>query len=258
MEPIDTFEHAGLTVEIVPEEYVDESYDPRECDQLGHMAVCYRGYELGDEQLPEGGFDSIECPACEGFGQKKYDPDDDSPENECPRCEGTGEVEPTLDEWLDARKAIAVMPLFVLDHSGLRIRTGNFRWRLENCLSRDDTASRGRFIGDGAGWDTSFVGFIYCTRERCDELGVEITPENIERQLEGEVKEYDAYLSGDAGGWVVKNEDEVLDSCWGYLWPNSDDVRSEAKHAAEACRDEIEQEKAERASWAARDVMTVC
>lgn len=47
MEPIETYEHAGVSVSIVPD---PEPSDPREWDNLGHMVCGHRRYTLGDEQ----------------------------------------------------------------------------------------------------------------------------------------------------------------------------------------------------------------
>lgn len=267
---VDEFEHAGLTVRIVAEqEFIPEIYNPRECDQLGTMFVSYPGYNLGDEQLPDDGFAEIDCPVCKLGELPIYGPPQLSLNSgmrmvewkpECPRCESVYGfmVEPTVEEWLADQNAICAMPLFVYEHSGITMRTGSFRMIEEERITREDTRSTGRFMGDDAGWDTSFVGFIITTRERCEELGVEITAENLERQLDSEVKEYAMYLEGDCGGYVIEDEDgEHLDSCWGFLGLHEDYVREEAKSAAEYCRKDIEAESLERAEWAARDVMTV-
>lgn len=268
MHTIDTFEHEGLTVEIVADDHVDNGYDPREYDNLGTMFNGHPDYNLGDEQLPRDGFSEIDCPACEGgdltiqgpvhqreaFGETVED------EPVCPRCEGYFRVTPTIGEWLAEQEAIAAMPLFLLDHSGISISAGSFKWLEQDPVTREDVRSSGRFIGDGAGWDTSFIGFILTTRERCEYLGVEITPENIEKQLRGEVEEYDKYLTGDAGGYQIKDADgDELDACYGFLglWGEDASVRAEAKHSAEANARMIEHEKSEREFWAARDVVTV-
>jgi hypothetical protein len=264
-------EHAGLKIKFANEEYIDEFFDPRQCDQLGHMAVSYKGYSLGDEELPSDGLPRIDCPVCDGGEKPIYGPPaqhdtilgprvEDEPE--CFRCAGYHEVEPTLSEYLTHEKAIAAMPLFVYEHSGITMKAGSFVWLEREQVEREDTVSRGRFIGDDAGWDTSFVGFIYTTHERCEELGVEETPENIEQQLRGEVSEYASYLEGDVTVYRIEDEDgNVLDSCGGFLGVNPYDednyVVQEAKHAAEACREEIEREKREAAEMAARDVITI-
>lgn len=53
------------------------------------------------------------------------------------------------------------------------------------------------------------------------------------KYLEGEVKEYDQYLSGDVYGYVVKDKftDDVLDSCWGFY--GYDYCEQEAKECCE-------------------------
>lgn len=93
---IESYEHAGLTVEIQGESYIDEWHDPRGNDgNLGEMHICYPGYTLGDEQLPEGGFEEIDCPVCEGGDLVPEGPvnrprdafPNDYSEPECHRCE---------------------------------------------------------------------------------------------------------------------------------------------------------------------------
>lgn len=288
MDPIETFEHAGLTVEIVPEEVIDSFYDPRECDQLAHLAISYSGYTLGDEELPSDGFANIDCPVCKGGELPLYGPAhwrvamggqivQDEPE--CYRCENLYTVEPTLVEWLNDREAEVAAPLFIHEHSGMTIRAGGFKIiaNPEEGIEHDDVRSSGRFMGDDAGWDTSFVGFVYVTRERAFELGIpgtdfkgggEPTTEVADldklratmiEQAESEVREYAMYLEGDCGGYVVKDDaGNVLDSCWGWLGLfNNEDLRMSAKAGAEEARDEIEREKAEQELWAARGVVTV-
>lgn len=236
MDAIDTFEHAGLTVEIVPEEYVDEGvYSPREQDNIGTMFCWHPDYTLGDEQF-------------------SHDSHLDEREDEDGEIVWPWNDLANVAQWLrNERGAVVVLPLYLYDHSGISISCGNFAETI-----------------DPGGWDTSAVGFIYTTRERVAELcgeypykapDFEGTPEEwLAEQLRAEVKEYDLYLTGDAGGFVIKNDaGDVLDSCWGYLglWGDDAYVRTAAKAAAEDCRDSIEREKSEREFWAARDVMTV-
>jgi hypothetical protein len=282
------FEHAGLKVEIVAEQYVDSFYNPRECDQLAHMAIFYDGYDLGDEELPRDGLPQINCPVCDGGDKTVQGPIWERPVMQyegspgtvdeypvCYRCENYYMVDPTMKEWLIDREAEVAAPLFIYEHGGMTIKAGEFKIVNEDGIRRSDTKSDGRFIGDGDGWDTSFVGFVYVTRERAFALGIpgtnfkgggepttevddlnELHAEMI-RQAESEVREYAMYLEGDAGGFVIKDEDgEVLDSTWGFLGLWEDYVTEEAKWAAERCREDLNGEANEAAEWAARDVVT--
>ena len=148
---------------IIRIEMDDNPLDPREWDNLGHMICFNRQYDLGD----------------------KHDMDIDE-----------------LKE-LVKREDVLALPLYVLDHSGLWMRTG-------------------RFAEDYGGWDTSMVGYIYVTYE---ELRKEYSAKNITkavldkatRVLESEVSTYSDYISGDVCGFIVEDtEGELVDSCWGY------------------------------------------
>lgn len=150
---------------------------PREDDNLGTMVCWHRDYDLGDKH-------EFATPA-------------------------------DFEEWLKDNPSV-VLPLYLYDHGGLRIKVGSFQGLLPQ---------------GHAEFDTMQVGYIYCTHDRiCEEHGIgEVSEEWAEKfrgYLEGEVKEYDQYLSGDVYGFsldrVVKCEscghesEEDIDSCWGF------------------------------------------
>ena len=85
----------------------DDAQSPRDWDNLGTMTCFHRNYGLGDKHKM------------------------------------------TPDELLELikRKDVIALPLFLLDHSGLRISTS-------------------RYDCDPQGWDTSKVGYIWITYER--------------------------------------------------------------------------------------------
>jgi hypothetical protein len=68
--------------------------------------------------------------------------------------------------------------------------------------------------------DEDANGFIVATQENIDLLGVPDTPEEIERQLRGEIKEWDMYVRGDVYGYVLTGPEDddrdALESCWGF------------------------------------------
>lgn len=251
MDAIETYEHAGVQVKIMPDD--SGCGDPRDADNPCTLYCYYSGYELGDEQLPSDGLPEIECPKCEGEGWLAANGD------ECPRCEGLGQVEPTVQEWLKDIDAIAAMPLFVYEHSGITMRTGGDIFMADDEITRKDTESRNRFVGDAQGWDTSFCGFIVATEEDiqtcCGDEAKFREREWLKEAMTSEVEEYAKYLEGQVYGYIVGEDTPFEDSCWGFL--GFDYVEQEANSIAEHVAKEIANENREQADWAARDVMTV-
>ena len=117
--------------------------------------------------------------------------------------------------WDEQRKDIekkenvcVILPLYLYDHSGITMKTSPF----------------------GCNWDSGQVGWIVVSKENVrKEFGVKrITKEIIEKVtniLEGEVKTYDQYLSGEIYGYKIykvtecelgHEHKEELDSCWGF------------------------------------------
>lgn len=255
-EAIETYEHHGVEVKLFPDH---DCMSPRDCDgKIGEMFVSYPGYELGDTQLPSDGFEEIDCPVCEGSGLKP-DLEVESDPPLCERCEGACEVTPTIHEWLVSEKAIAAVPLFVYEHSGITMRTGGLVWLAKEGIKPSDTESRERFAVDTDGWDTSFVGFVVVREEHIAEaMGTDwkkyLTPEWVSEAVNGEVEEYARYLEGDCYGYVVADNTPFNDSCWGFIGFKY--AKEQANEAAEDAAKQMAEERKERAEWAARDVMT--
>lgn len=218
---VETLERDGCKVEIHQEED-DTSYaDPRGMTQLGFMFCWHPHYTLGDEQFTQSDFDSILAVA---------------------------------EHLRDERKATVLIPLFLLDHSGISMSTG--APIIGELPSPEDVATHGRFIGDSAGWDTSWVGFICDTPKGLEETGADPDPTNIVTQLLAEVEEYDTYLRGDIYGYVTfdAEDEQTDDSCWGLLgWEYAQEAANEALDNAVASQ---AKENRERAYWLAREVAT--
>ena len=140
---------------------------PREWDtNLGTMVCWNRNYDLGDEQPSE------------------------SP-----------------DEFRkELPKNTIILPLYLLDHSGITVRTFPF-----SCP-----------------WDSGQLGWIYTTREKIrKEYKVKQVSrklrERVEQALESEVKVYDQHLRGAVWGFQLGTpcsecgKEKVEDSCWGFF-----------------------------------------
>lgn len=112
-----------------------------------------------------------------------------------------------IDKWklLEKHANIVFLPLYLYDHSGITMSTGSF----------------------GDRWDSGQVGYIYTDKKTIMETGgmlqnekgnyVKITDKNWKkaayRWMEGEVKVYDQYLTGEVfafitpiGEWCEKGE----------------------------------------------------
>jgi hypothetical protein len=91
-----------------------------------------------------------------------------------------------------------IMPLYLLDNSGIAISTRDFHDR----------------------WDSGQVGWTYASyAEVAKEYG-DASPENIERArglLNSEAETYDYYLRGECYGFQLFRDGVEEDSCWGFL-----------------------------------------
>ena len=159
--------------------------NPRtEWDNFGKMVCFHKRYRLGDKtELRSDSFAS-------------WDDLHDHLINEC--------------------GAVVVLPLYMMDHSGLTIRTSGFI----DC--------------DPHGWDWGQIGFIYVTLADIKEcfgdgaVGAELL-EKVKSNLVYEVAVYDAYVNGRVYGYIVESqvldpdsgeeldgEFEEEDSCFGF------------------------------------------
>ncbi len=247
MQLAENYEHAGVEVSLF---YDIDGGDPRDADNLGEMYVWYRGFELGDHQLPGDGLPAIPCPRCG---------DQELTSGDCERCGGWGEVSPNVGEWFRSMEAVAVMPLFVYDHGVLTMRGGRLVMLGEDRVQRRDTATVNRFAADAQGWDTSFVGFMVVTEERIAELCGQ-DPEYrqadwLDSALKTELGEYDRYLRGEVYSYIVAAGTPFEDSCCGFI--GLEYAKEEADRAAESAATRQHDEEVLREEWAARDVITV-
>lgn len=167
--------YKGYTIKL---EHDDLDDSPRDWDNLGRM-LCFHGrYDLGD----------------------KHDVTSDD-------FTGWKEVETYLKNKL---YAVVIAPLYLYDHSGLRIKIGSFHGLLPQ---------------GHAEFDSGQIGFIYITK---DDLKKEFNKQRIskkllakaEKILESEVEVYDQYVSGDVYYFSIEDEEgnhiDSLGGLYGY------------------------------------------
>ncbi|MGH1464187.1 MAG: hypothetical protein ACRBBQ_02400 [Cognatishimia sp.] len=165
---------------------------PREWSNLGTLICWHRRYRLGDSHQ----FDSPEAFLRDLAGVS--DQSDPSTDQLSERAE---------------RKAI-MLPVFLYDHSGLAMNT----------------------IGFHCPWDTCQVGYVYASLEAVrKEFDVKrVTKalrEKAEDILRSEIVSYDAYLDGRVYGYVIEQDGEEVDACWGFVGDYVTDCLPEARRA---------------------------
>lgn len=108
----------------------------------------------------------------------------------------------SFKDFMTENPGIAALPVYLYDHSGLRMNTTGF----------------------GCQWDSAQIGWIYCTEKQIQDEFEGDTDKAIEFMVNS-VSAYDQYLSGDVWGFdlvetSVCNEGHThendLDSCWGF------------------------------------------
>lgn len=113
------------------------------------------------------------------------------------------------------------LPVYMYDHSGITINTRGF-----SCP-----------------WDSGQVGIIYMPKAVAvanwgKKICTKAVAEKARACLRGEIETLDQYLRGEVFAYVVRRDDEVLDSCGGFFSP-ADEVLAEAVAAAQYHVDEI-------------------
>lgn len=228
-------------------------YDPRDWDNLGTMVCWHRNYKLGDNnsfKTPQDFFHakttdlcsrdeifdyalkakgSVKIKKCKnGYGDNAYELFyygykswlGERHEPEWQREDIYADDAMLIDAIIDnmsvsdcktlLENKLVMLPLYLYDHSGITMSTSSFCDR----------------------WDSGQVGWIYADYSKIKkEYGVEtVTETEIQKAvsvLEGEVKTYDRYLTGEVYGIVIYKFDEETDSCWGF-YGDTDYVISEA------------------------------
>jgi hypothetical protein len=171
-----------LNLTVTPDE---DAVNPRTWDNLGTMLCFHRRYNLGDEN-----------------------------ELKSENFRGWNHI---LDHLKKELGAVIVLPLYLLDHSGITISTTSF----------NDV------------WDSGQVGFIYVSREKLlkEYRKTRVTARLLalaRSALESEVVIYDHHITGDVWSYFIRDErGNILDDAHGFLG------RDEAQAAGELDQLEI-------------------
>jgi hypothetical protein len=239
----------------------DDPINPRkDYDPFGHMACWHRRYNLGDEHDYEDSKDLFRDLANDSVSPREVLDYVKSGKSKTVRLEynrsakewelhslfdGLGKwyVEYTFsaplvvndvlkDSLLEelsapdlkalAEKAHIIKPLYLYDHSGIRMSTDSFIGRAQH-----------------AEWDSGQVGWIYASYKDIEKEYGSLNPETIERAdrlLDSEVKTYDAYISGQCYGFQLYKDGEEIDSCWGFLGDTDKIKESIIEHLEEGAR----------------------
>ncbi len=141
------------------------------------------------------------------------------------QIEGMPEAELRARVTENGEEIVALLPLHVFEHSGVTMSTGAY----------------------GDQWDSGQVGWAYITKSSAEKMGCVDAKWDAARYckaIEAEVETYAMFLRGEIYGYEVEGTDgDHLDSCWGFY--GLDDVRQEAKQAAEGCDDPADDRAAE-------------
>lgn len=166
MQTIQEIKHKNLTIKVFNDEFAES---PREFECLGTMVCSHKRYDLGDKnhQVPVNQLNSWK------------------------------EVEDYIKLKM---KAVVIVPMFMLDHSGLTIASTDF----------NDP------------WDSGRIGFNYVTKDQIRKYfgKKRISQKMIDDAkeiLENEIKVYSQYVSGNAYMYTIVDEsNDEVDSCSGY------------------------------------------
>ena len=193
----------------------------REDENIGTMICFHRRYDLGDEHEYKDSDELIKdlyINAAGGGerGEKKYE-----------------DLMEKFDVWpmtsqqiqsmnqalmLQIEKSFVVLPVYLLDHSGLAMSTTDFNDR----------------------WDSGQVGIIFVSNEKIkEEYEVDfIEPVlrlQVEERLKEEVAEYDAYLRGECYCFELYENGELVHSCGGFTGAFDKAVKDMVEYLPDDC-----------------------
>lgn len=200
-ESIETIEYKGYYIKIYPDDCMES---PRQWDNLGILLTYHPHYDFNMGKNDKNIRDEFDC-----------------------EYQTKQEIEQSI---IKAYNPVVIAPIYLYDHSGLRLKIGNFN----NC----------GLLQGHAEFDTSHIGYILATKEQVKKewqvkrIGKKLK-EQVKRNLEAEIDAMDKYVSGQVYGYVIENnKSENLGSCWGFY--EYDYMIEEAKNSIDC---HIEEER---------------
>jgi len=221
------FENDKVRITVEQDEDCDSPRDMY--DNFGHMICFHRNYVLGDKHEFENPRQFLENLAyaqvmkSEFMKEKivskttKWYRDNSVPEEDWEEMLDDAFIESNFGELDDSdlMEVIlidhVILPLYLYDHSGISMSTGSFNDR----------------------WDSGQVGWTYATMEEIknnwmlkngEETSDEYT-KAAEKLLEGEVRTYNSYLTGNVWGFKLEEKTETCETCSNNLeCPKSCDI----------------------------------
>jgi hypothetical protein len=186
MDPCETLEHNGFTVNIIHDDSPDSP------DEWGDDGVLLVGFNDRHFTVHHKRMD-ITCPE-DVEAYMTWDgetPEEPIHATDCERCEAKADEREAYEEWKSSHiPGYEVFPLQAYIHSGVALSLGAF-----SCP-----------------WDSGQVGYVLI---KLSEVG-----EGMARQCaEGLVETWNQYLSGDVWGYSITDSDgEEVEhgSCWGF------------------------------------------
>lgn len=184
-------ENEENVLEVMTEDYPQS---PREWDNLGTMVCWHKRYGLGDEQ-PDANHkkwqENLAISLDDEVEEKLIDLEAGEKWLELYKEYGDDAIKHSKEAKEDIidnalYEHTVMLPLYLLDHSGLSVNTTGFR----------------------SPWDSGPLGYVYATREDIfKEFNVdELTPETrkkVREILKGEAEIYDTYLRGAVHRFVI-------------------------------------------------------
>jgi len=165
--------------------------NPREDTTLGKMATYHREYILSDKEYS--------CSE-EMIQDILSDAGVETEKAAIQAQKMINDIFSIYKQLKDLKEIALIFPLYLLDHSGLSMATHR-----------------------QSQWDSSYIGFLYITKERiCEEYNVKRISKKLLNKvsdiLVNEVVMFDKYLTGAVHGYKITNKnDEFVDSCFNYF-----------------------------------------
>jgi len=223
-QPVETIEYRGFNINIYPD---DMAENPREWDDIGRMYCRHDRYNLGDPVnnkrnvqtgrnnpvYPKDAEEVVEIMLAAATNENKAAQIRQAWEYGARNSKKfNGFVEAGL--YICGHLLPVILPLYLLDHSGLWMSCGS---------NMDLSCKRYNHFGvDPGAWDTSMVGFIFCTWDDVKReygLGKDAL-ERAEKYLRGKVETYSQYLEGSVYWYQIEpkegNKVECGEGCGGF------------------------------------------